>query len=62
MLSGQLLQFIQRLRAAQAQGDLATLVEPLVKAFERLLEGRVLQGQGVPVTGVKGAQWMAGRH
>ena len=59
MLPAQRFQFIQRLRAAQAQGDLAALVEALVKATERLLEGRILQGQGVPVTGMKSAQWMA---
>ncbi|MNC82437.1 hypothetical protein D3C75_1359520 [compost metagenome] len=53
MLPAQRFQFIQRLRAAQAQGDLAALVEALVKATERLLEGRILQGQGVPVTGMK---------
>ncbi|MNR64291.1 hypothetical protein D3C85_1868840 [compost metagenome] len=37
------------------------MVEALVKATERLLEGRILQGQGVPVTGMKSAQRMAGR-
>ena len=55
MLPAQLLQLIQRLWATQAQGYLAALVIPLVKTFEGLLEGRVLQGQGVPVTGVKSA-------
>ncbi|MNO87559.1 hypothetical protein D3C76_789820 [compost metagenome] len=55
MLPAQLFQFIQRLWATQAQGHLAALVIPLVKAFEGVLEGRVLQGQGMPVTGVKSA-------
>ncbi len=62
MLPAQQFQLIQRLRAAQAQGDLAALVETLVKATERLLEGGILQGQGVPVTSMKSGQWMAGRR
>ncbi|MNE24994.1 hypothetical protein D3C80_1183090 [compost metagenome] len=53
MLPAQLFQLIQRLWATQAQGHLAALVITLVKTFEGLLKGRILQRQGVPVTGVK---------
>lgn len=62
MLPAKLLQLIQWLRPAKAQDDLAALVEALVEARKCLLKGRGLQGQGIPVAGMKCAQRMALRH
>ncbi len=60
MLPGKAFKFIQRLRPAKAQADLAALVKALMKARKRLLESRVVQGQGVSIASMKSAQWMLG--
>ncbi|MNG94471.1 hypothetical protein D3C79_534830 [compost metagenome] len=60
MLPGKVFKFIQRLRTAKAQADLAALVEALMKARKRLLESRIVQGQGVSIASMKSAQWMLG--
>ena len=61
-LPGLAFQFGERLRAAQAQGDLPGLIEAPVKATQRLLKRRVVDRQAVTVASVECAERMARRN